>query len=167
MVFLLNECKTIGREYSIIINRFEKKIKKDRRYFTYRNVSEDELIQIINQRGLDLLENALDELNSQITINHNVNFDDRDDDLEVFNFDLYRSDADLISDAMIVKYMEEEEVKLNKMETYLGNDIKTYCPADERNSFLNMEKIKKSELMNKLDNYNTRDRRSNQPLLVY
>lgn len=161
------ENKSIGREYSIIIDRFERKIKKDRKYFTYRNVSEDELIQIINQRGLDLLESALDELNPQITINHNINFDDRDDDLEMFNFDLYRCDVDLISDAMIVKYMEEEEVKLNKMETYLGNDIKTYCPADERNSFLNMVKIKRNELTNKLDNYNTRDRKTNLPLLAY
>ena len=40
------ENNSLGKEYSIILNRFEKKIKKDRKYFTYRNVSDEELIDI-------------------------------------------------------------------------------------------------------------------------
>ena len=161
------ENNSLGKEYSIILNRFEKKIKKDRKYFTYRNVSDEELIDIINQRGLDLLDTALEYINPLISPNHGINFNNRDDDLQMFDFDLYRPDVDLISEGMIVAYMDEEKIKLNTMEKDLGNDIKTYCPADERNSFMNMLETERNELDKKIDNYNMRDRITNKLLSAY
>ena len=68
---------------------------------------------------------------------------------------------------MRVEYYEEEEIKLNRMEKYLGNDIKTYCPADERNSFMSMLNTERNELQTKIEYYNSRDRITNQPIFSY
>lgn len=163
----MSEIKPLGRDYSIVIDKFLRKIKKDRKFFNYRNCTDDEIMDIINERSLDILDSALNGINNRITPLHGINFDDRDDELKCFNFDLYRSDVELIVESMRVEYYEEEEIKLNRMEKYLGNDIKTYCPADERNSFMSMLNTERNELQTKIEYYNSRDRITNQPIFAY
>lgn len=153
--------------YSIVIDRFLKKIKKDKKFFSYKGLSDEELINIINQRSSDILINSLDEITPKIAYNQNVDFNDRDDDIQIFNFDLVKVEIDVISDLMVVKYFEEEEIKLKNLQNYIGNDIKVFCPADERNSFINMMKYKRSLFNIKFDDYNSRDRHTNKPLMAY
>ena len=154
--------------YSIVIDRFLKKIKKDRKFFSFREkLNKEDIIAIVNQRSLDILINSLDELVPKIAYNQNVDFNNRDDDLELFNFELVKIEIDLISDLMVVKYFEEEEIKLKNLQSYIGDDIKVFCPADERNSFISMMKYKRSLFEKKLDDYNSRDRLTNKPLMAY
>ena len=102
-----------------------------------------------------------------IAVQQNVNFLDKNDLMEQFNFDLTTIEEDLISDMMVVKYYDEELVKLKTMQKYLGDDIKVFSPANERNSFINMVTYKRNLFFNKLQNYNTKNRLTGKFLLPY
>jgi DNA-binding ferritin-like protein (Dps family) len=144
--------------YSNVIKRFERKIQKDISYFCYDGVTETEKVAIINRRSNNLLDDAVAELQPMISLQQNVNFLDKDDELEKFNFNLIVSEEDIISDMMIVKLFEEESIKLNKLQEYLGNDIKVFSPAEERKTFLEMYNgiVKSNSLA--ISNYSNRDR---------
>lgn len=153
--------------YGNVIKRFERKIQKDISYFCYDGVTEIEKVAIINKRSNNLLDDAVAELQPIISLQQNVNFLDKDDTLEKFNFDLIISEEDIISDMMIVKLFEEESIKLKKLQEYLGNDIKVFSPAEERKTFMAMVEQKQNKLNNKIANYNTINRETGKHLLAY
>jgi hypothetical protein len=153
--------------YSNIYKRFERKIKKDISYFCYDGTTEDEQIKIINKRNSDLLDDAVNELQPKVSIQQKVDFINKDDTLEQFDFDLITTEEDLISDLMIIKLFEEESIKLKELQKYLGNDIKTFSPAEERKTFMDMLEIKQNRFEVKLGNYNSINRETGKYLMPY
>ena len=110
-----------------VTDKFIKKIKQDVEYFLYDNISEEDTLEIINERTNDLFEMACDELESQLD---QIDFNDITD--TDFNIDLTRTEIDTISDMMKYKYMEEHLVRLRKFQTYLGKDINAWSPSNDR-----------------------------------
>lgn len=153
--------------YNNIVDRFIRKIKQDKEYFCIGGVSEDEFFELLSRRTLELLEDSLNEIQPLIAVQQNVNFLDKDDEMKQFNFALTTIEEDLISDLMVVKYFDEELVKLKTMQKYLGSDINTFSPANERTSFINMVNYKRNTFSNKLRNYNTKHRLTGKFLLPY
>lgn len=153
--------------FSNVTERFQRKIKKDREFFDINNVDMDELMEIVNQYSNDLLEDAVNELQPLVSIKQMVNFLDKDNMMESFRFDLTSLEEDMISDLMYVKLLDEEMVKLKTMQKYLGDDIKVFSPAEERNSFIKMIDYKRKLALNKIANYNTRNRLTGEFLLPY
>lgn len=153
--------------YENVTDRFIRKIKQDKEYFCINGVTEEEFEELLNRRTLDLLEDSLNEMQPLIAVQQNVNFLDKNDLMEQFNFDLTTIEEDLISDMMVVKYYDEELVKLKTIQKYLGDDIKVFSPANERNSFINMVTYKRNLFFNKLQNYNTKNRLTGKFLLPY
>ena len=150
-----------------VTERFQRKIKKDREFFDINNVSVEDLIEIVSQYSNELLEDAVNELQPLVSIKQTVNFLDKNDMMEQFNFDLTSLEEDIISDLMYVKLLDEEMVKLKTMQKYLGDDIKVFSPAEERNSFIKMIDYKRKLTLNKIANYNTRNRLTGEFLLPY
>ena len=105
--------------YENVTDRFIRKIKQDKEYFCINGVTEEEFEELLNRRTLDLLEDSLNEMQPLIAVQQNVNFLDKNDLMEQFNFDLTTIEEDLISDMMVVKYYDEELVKLKTMQKYL------------------------------------------------
>lgn len=153
--------------YENITDRFIRKIKQDKEYFCIGGVTEEEFDEILSQRTLELLEDSLNEIQPLIAVQQNINFLDKNDFMEQFNFNLTAIEEDLISDMMVVKYFDEELVKLKTMQKYLGDDIKVFSPAAERTSFINMITYKRNLFLNKLANYNTKHRLTGKFLLPY
>lgn len=153
--------------YENVIDRFIRKIKQDKEYFCVNGVTEEQLVQIINKRSIDLLDDAVSEIQPMISIAQKVDFLNKDDDMEEFNFELTKLEEDLISDMMVVKYFDEALVKLKAMQKYLGDDIKVFSPANERKTFKEMVEFKRQLFEVKLANYNTRNRLTGNYLLVY
>jgi len=153
--------------YGNVIDRFIRKIKQDKEYFCINNVTEEEFEEIISLRTLELLDDSLNEIQPLIAVQQNVNFLDKSDFTAQFNFNLTVIEEDLISDMMVVKYFDEELVKLKTMQKYLGDDIKVFSPAAERTSFINMISYKRNLFLNKLANYNTKHRLTGRFLLPY
>ena len=104
--------------YSKVIDRFERKIKEYKEFFCYENVTDEQFIEITNRREMGLLEDAISELQLVVSISQNVNFLDKDDNLEAFNFDLVPIEEDLISDYMVVKMFDEGIVRLKQYQKY-------------------------------------------------
>lgn len=153
--------------YENVTDKFIRKIKQDKEYFCVNGVTEEQLLGIINRRSVELLDDSVNELQPMISIAQDVDFLDKDDDMEEFNFNLTRIEEDLISDMMVVKYFDEALVKLKAMQKYLGDDIKVFSPANERKTFKEMVEFKRQLFNNKLGNYNTRNRETGEFLLVY
>lgn len=153
--------------YENVTDKFIRKIKQDKEYFCVNGVTEEQLLEIINRRSVELLDDSVNELQPMISIAQDVDFLDKDDDMEEFNFNLTRIEEDLISDMMVVKYFDEALVKLKAMQKYLGDDIKVFSPANERKTFKEMVEFKRQLFNNKLGNYNTRNRETGEYLLVY
>lgn len=153
--------------YENVTDRFIRKIKQDKEYFCIGAVTEEEFEEILSQRTLELLEDSLNEIQPLIAVQQNINFLDKNDFMEQFNFDLTTIEEDLISDMMVVKYFDEELVKLKTMQKYLGDDIKVFSPASERTSFINMITYKRNLFSTKLANYNTKHRLTGKFLLPY
>mgnify|MGYP007025974474 CR=1 FL=1 len=153
--------------YENVTDKFIRKIKQDKEYFCVNGVTEEHLLEIINRRSVELLDDSVNELQPMISIAQDVDFLDKDDDMEEFNFNLTRIEEDLISDMMVVKYFDEALVKLKAMQKYLGDDIKVFSPANERKTFKEMVEFKRQLFNNKLGNYNTRNRETGEFLLVY
>lgn len=153
--------------YENVTDKFIRKIKQDKEYFCVNGVTEEQLLEIINRRSVELLDDSVNELQPMISIAQDVDFLDKDDDMEEFNFNLTRIEEDLISDMMVIKYFDEALVKLKAMQKYLGDDIKVFSPANERKTFKEMVEFKRQLFNNKLGNYNTRNRETGEFLLVY
>ncbi|WP_195618574.1 hypothetical protein [Clostridium paraputrificum] len=153
--------------YENIIDRFIRKIKQDKEYFCVNGVTEEQLVQIVNKRSIELLDDAVSEIQPMISVAQKVDFLNKDDDMEEFNFELTKLEEDLISDMMVVKYFDEALVKLKAMQKYLGDDIKVFSPANERKTFKEMVEFKRQLFEVKLANYNTRNRLTGSYLLVY
>ena len=153
--------------YDVVIDRFITKIKKDKKYFKFKDTDETTALDMIKRRSLELLINASDEITPLISFTQNVDFSNRDDDIEIFNFDLTSIEIDLLTDLMVVKLYDEETITLKNMQKYLGKDIEVFSPAKERDSFLALVKYKHSEFEKKLGNYNIRDRKTGKPLMAY
>lgn len=154
--------------YSEIIDRFERKIQKDKNYFCYgKDINDEQLASIINTRSLGLLEDAVDEFDSYIDIQQKqyVDFANRSDIGETFNFDLIKTEIDLISDLMVVKYFDETLVELRALQKYLGKDIVNWSPNEERKTFLEMVKYKHDLFDKKIANYNMINRETGEYLL--
>ncbi|WP_297993920.1 hypothetical protein [uncultured Clostridium sp.] len=153
--------------YGNVIDRFIRKIKQDKEYFCISSLTEEEFEDILYQRTFELLDDSLNEIQLLIAVQQNINFLDKNDLMAQFNFDLTVIEEDLISDMMVVKYFDEELVKLKTMQKYLGDDIKVFSPAAERTSFINMISYRRNLFLNKLSNYNTKDRLTGKFLLPY
>lgn len=152
--------------YNNVIKRFERKIKKDKEYFTYNGLTDEQLLEILNRRSVELLDDAVSELQPQISIKQKVDLCDKDDTSQEFTDNLTNTEEDIISDLMVVKYFDEELIKLKAMQKYLGDDIKVFSPNAERKTFLEMVDFKHSQFEKKLGNYNIRDRVTGEFLLV-
>lgn len=153
--------------FTNVIDRFYRKIKKDREFFMGNGINVDDLADILNEYSKELLDDAVNEIQLSISVNQVINFLDKDDLMEQFNFDLTSTEEDILSDMMYVKLLDEEMVKLKTMQKYLGDDIKVFSPAEERTSFIKMIAYKRGLLSNKIANYNIRDRLTGKFLLPY
>ena len=153
--------------YDVVIERFMRKIKQDKDYFCINGVSEEEFVELLNRRSVELLDDAANEMQPLISLRQNVNFLDKDDLLERFNFELTSIEIDILSDMMVCKYFDEELIKLKTMQKYLGDDIKVFSPANERKTYLEMIDYKRDIFLSKIANYNTINRLSGNFLLPY
>lgn len=142
--------------YEDIFQRFKAKIKNKKDFFFYKGLDDRETNEIINSRCLDLLDSAVDEMENEII--HDINFNNRSEIMEQFNFKLTRAEIDLISDKMVIMLDREEELKLQTMQNYLGSGVKISSPNNERKSIAEISKKKEIRYKIKLDEYNSRDR---------
>lgn len=157
----------MGTPYKKVSERFLDKIKNDKKFFTYKGLTEEEIKELITKRTNFLLDNAVIELEFKINPVHMISFIDKNDELEEFNFNLTLPEEDLISDLMVAKYYEEQLAGINKRMDYVGEQGKPlFSLATDRKTLMDLVSFVYNSFNVKLDEYNGRDRTTNLNIYV-
>lgn len=146
-------------EFEMVIDSFLEKIKHRVDFFVYDGVSEEERVEIINVRAMGLLKKAIANLQQLINPMQPVNFNDYNDTMECFNFQLTDYEIDLLSDLMVLKLYQEDTLKVSRIQQFkTAGKISTVSLKDERNSLLEFHNSQKKAFNGKLSSYNLTDR---------
>ena len=152
----------MGTPYKKVADRFLDKIKNDKKFFTYKGLTEEEIKEVVTKRTNYLLDNAVIELEFKKNPLHNISFIDKNDDLNEFNFNLTLLEEDLISDLMVAKYYEEQLAGVNKRAEFVGEQGKTlFSLSSDRKTLIDLVAFVYNSFNVKLDEYNGRDRLTN------
>lgn len=142
--------------YEEIYSLFFDKIVNDIDFFDY-NTTEAEALTIAKQRSKGYLIKSIDKLVSKCT--PQVNFYDKDDISETFNFDLLSKEKSLFVDLMFETYFEQDLVKLRMLEEWFSDkDLKIFDTNAKKKIFLESLNKIKNENEKQIKNYASRDR---------
>ena len=142
--------------YDSIFELFLDKIVEDTDFFMY-DLPQDQAESIINKRCNSFLDYAVKELKN--TCKADVDFSDRDNTLQQFNFYLTDVEQGLIVDLMFYDYLNRDIAKLKVLKNYFtSKDLKSWSPANERNSFTAMLKDMRKQITKDIKEYESRDR---------
>ena len=148
-----------------VINKFFRKIEKDREFFSYYNVSLEEAMQLAKEQANGYLLEAVEKLTDECV--PDVDFFDYDEELQVFNFKLTDKEIGLLTDLMREVYFERDFVTLKAFKIAMTpSDLNQFSPASERKTFTDMVNGIKSENVGKISQYASVDRMTGKKKLI-
>ena len=155
----------MSTSFEKIINKFFRKIEKDREFFSYYNVSLEEAMQLAKEQANGYLLEAVEKLTDECV--PDVDFFDYDEELQVFNFKLTDKEIGLLTDLMREVYFERDFVTLKAFKIAMTpSDLNQFSPASERKTFTDMVNGIKSENIGKISQYASVDRVTGKKKLI-
>lgn len=155
----------MSTSFEKIINKFFRKIEKDREFFSYYNVSLEEAMQLAKEQANGYLLEAVEKLTDECV--PDVDFFDYDEELQVFNFKLTEKEIGLLTDLMREVYFERDFVTLKAFKIAMTpSDLNQFSPASERKTFTDMVNGIKSENVGKISQYASVDRVTGKKKLI-
>lgn len=121
--------------YEIVYERFFNRIVEDKDFFMYANISVEEVLNIAKKRANTYLISSISYL--LLKCSPDVDFRDRDDQLETFKFDLTDEEIKIFVELMFREFMALEQVNLKVNETWFSDrDMKVMGSSHlERTTF--------------------------------
>ena len=155
----------MSTSFEKVINKFFRKIEKDREFFSYYNVSLEEAMQLAKEQANGYLLEAVEKLTDECV--PDVDFFDYDEELQVFNFKLTDKEIGLLTDLMREVYFERDFVTLKAFKIAMTpSDLNQFSPATERKTFTDMVNGIKSENVGKISQYASVDRITGKKKLI-
>ena len=155
----------MSTSFEKVINKFFRKIEKDREFFSYYNVSLGEAMQLAKEQANGYLLEAVEKLTDECV--PDVDFFDYDEELQVFNFKLTDKEIGLLTDLMREVYFERDFVTLKAFKIAMTpSDLNQFSPASERKTFTDMVNGIKSENVGKISQYASVDRITGKKKLI-
>lgn len=141
-----------------IFSIFLDKVKKDKKFFNYFNVSIEESLTLAKQQSKYYLFESISKLT--LMCQPDVDFNDYNESLNVFNFKLTLQEINILANLMFEVHLNRDTALLGITKNYLSSeDIKIlFSPANERRTFtqlLNDVRLENEKLIYK---YASRDR---------
>ena len=131
-------------DFKEIFSRALHRIEKDADFFSYYNVSQSEVEELIREQLVSFLYDAIDKIYDRGT--PEIDFYDYDIELQQFNVELTKREVGMLSDLMFLVYLERQEALLGAFKLRMSpSDLSTFSPANERNSFLSLVKDTRHE----------------------
>ena len=128
--------------YLSVIHMFYRRIEKDREFFLYVGLNDDQSMALARERANGFLDEAIATIIMEC--HPSVDFSDRDDAAAQFNFDLTYSEKYLLSSLMFRQYLERDFSYLKTLSRdYTATDLRVFSPSEARQSFM--------EIYNKVD----------------
>ena len=155
----------MSTSFEKVINKFFRKIEKDREFFSYYNVSLEDAMQLAKEQANGYLLEAVEKLTDECV--PDVDFFDYDEELQVFNFKLTEKEIGLLTDLMREVYFERDFVTLKAFKIAMTpSDLNQFSPASERKTFTDMVNGIKSENVGKISQYASVDRMTGKKKLI-
>ena len=155
----------MSTSFEKVINKFFRKIEKDREFFSYYNVSLEDAMQLAKEQANGYLLEAVEKLTDECI--PDIDFFDYDEELQVFNFKLTEKEIGLLTDLMREVYFERDFVTLKAFKIAMTpSDLNQFSPASERKTFTDMVNGIKSENVGKISQYASVDRITGKKKLI-
>ena len=155
----------MSTSFEKVINKFFRKIEKDREFFSYYNVSLEDAMQLAKEQANGYLLEAVEKLTDECV--PDIDFFDYDEELQVFNFKLTDKEIGLLTDLMREVYFERDFVTLKAFKIAMTpSDLNQFSPASERKTFTDMVNGIKSENIGKISQYASVDRITGKKKLI-
>lgn len=155
----------MSTSFEKIINKFFRKIEKDREFFSYYNVTLEDAMQLAKEQANGYLLEAVEKLTDECI--PDIDFFDYDEELQVFNFKLTEKEIGLLTDLMREVYFERDFVTLKAFKIAMTpSDLNQFSPASERKTFTDMVNGIKSENVGKISQYASVDRLTGKKKLI-
>ena len=155
----------MSTSFEKVINKFFRKIEKDREFFSYYNVSLEDAMQLAKEQANGYLLEAVEKLTDECI--PDIDFFDYDEELQVFNFKLTEKEIGLLTDLMREVYFERDFVTLKAFKIAMTpSDLNQFSPASERKTFTDMVNGIKSENVGKISQYASVDRVTGKKKLI-
>lgn len=155
----------MSTSFEKVINKFFRKIEKDREFFSYYNVTLEDAMQLAKEQANGYLLEAVEKLTDECV--PDVDFFDYDEELQVFNFKLTEKEIGLLTDLMREVYFERDFVTLKAFKIAMTpSDLNQFSPASERKTFTDMVNGIKSENVGKISQYASVDRVTGKKKLI-
>ena len=155
----------MSTSFEKVINKFFRKIEKDREFFSYYNVTLEDAMQLAKEQANGYLLEAVEKLTDECV--PDVDFFDYDEELQVFNFKLTDKEIGLLTDLMREVYFERDFVTLKAFKIAMTpSDLNQFSPASERKTFTDMVNGIKSENVGKISQYASVDRMTGKKKLI-
>lgn len=155
----------MSTSFEKIINKFFRKIEKDREFFSYYNVTLEDAMQLAKEQANGYLLEAVEKLTDECV--PDIDFFDYDEELQVFNFKLTDKEIGLLTDLMREVYFERDFVTLKAFKIAMTpSDLNQFSPASERKTFTDMVNGIKSENVGKISQYASVDRVTGKKKLI-
>lgn len=143
--------------YSLIFEDFIKKLKNDTDFFNYGDLLDVEIEALVRDHLISLLNRSIGMLYNYG--NPDVDFYDKDDVMEYFNFILVNQEISLFVDLMYLSYMNEDKNKLKVFElNFRSSELNVFSPANDRKTYSEMVDKIEHNVVNAISNYFSRDR---------
>ena len=155
----------MSTSFEKVINKFFRKIEKDREFFSYYNVTLEDAMQLAKEQANGYLLEAVEKLTDECV--PDIDFFDYDEELQVFNFKLTEKEIGLLTDLMREVYFERDFVTLKAFKIAMTpSDLNQFSPASERKTFTDMVNGIKSENVGKISQYASVDRITGKKKLI-
>lgn len=150
----------MATSFDTVYDIFFKRVVNDPDFFQYTNVPDAEVEALMKTNAFDYMIESIATILEYST--PDVDFNDYDDVIEQFNFDLTRNEIQMLANLMFEKFLSRDRASLRIYSKYFTtNEIKLFSPANERNSFEGMLEYVEHKNIKAIKSYNSRDRLTN------
>lgn len=143
--------------FAKVYNAFLEKMEADEAFFDYFNLNEAASLTLARERARTYLKESIAVILRRCE--SDVAFDDFDEELEAFGFDLTLDEIDMLASLM---YEQEYRRQISKTKAlrmqHVPTSLQVFSPANERKTILAVYQALHEENLTMLDNYCAKDR---------
>lgn len=148
----------MATSFQPIFDKFIKKLRNDNQFFNYKNLTELEIEEMVNDHLNSLLDRGISKIYEYGIPDYDF-YNEKDDTLQQFNEDLVRQEIALLTDLMYFSYIEESRNRLNSLGmTFRTSELNAFSQANERDSMMKLISAVEDKANNSIENYLARDR---------
>ena len=147
----------MATSYSEIVEAFLLRVELDRKFFNYRDVDEDDGLEVAKIRAFNFLREACGRL--MLEGMPSVSFAISGDENGSFDFEVTPGEVYLLASLMYEQYMARDIAHLKTLNVnFAGTELRVFDPSNARKTFLSLYESVKAQNDYLLDVYKNSDR---------